>query len=152
MNYGEDLAYWYFRLNGFFPITDFVMHREGDILFPSDSDILATRLPYAYEDVGGKDDDYDERLFGQIDKNRIIGMMCEVKTGDYDRLRLFPDNNVRYAFKRLGLIPYDCIDEDVLAGLQRPILEIKNDRLFCKILISCIPCKDDRFLTTIHFQ
>jgi hypothetical protein len=147
MNYGEDLAYWYFRLNGFFPITDFVIHREGDILYPSDSDILAIRLPHAYEDIGGKYDDYDDRLFGQIDKNRIIGLMCEVKTGDYDRSRLFPDNNVRCSFKRLGLIPYDRIDEDVQARLQQPILEIENDRLFCKILISSIPCKDDHFIS-----
>ena len=27
MNFGESLAYWYFRLNGFIPLTNFVLHR-----------------------------------------------------------------------------------------------------------------------------
>ncbi len=26
MNYGETLAYWYLRLNGFFPLRNFVLH------------------------------------------------------------------------------------------------------------------------------
>lgn len=27
MNYGETLAYWYLRLNGFFLLNNFVVHR-----------------------------------------------------------------------------------------------------------------------------
>lgn len=26
MNYGEDAVYWYLRLNGFFSVTNFVLH------------------------------------------------------------------------------------------------------------------------------
>ena len=28
MNFAEELVYWYLRLNGFFPITNFVLHRD----------------------------------------------------------------------------------------------------------------------------
>jgi hypothetical protein len=28
MNSSEELAYWYLRLNGFFPLTNFVIHRH----------------------------------------------------------------------------------------------------------------------------
>ena len=28
-NYGEELVYWYFRMNGFIPMADFVLHGDN---------------------------------------------------------------------------------------------------------------------------
>ena len=30
MNFAEQLVYWYLRLNGFFPITNFVLHHGAE--------------------------------------------------------------------------------------------------------------------------
>jgi hypothetical protein len=49
MNYGEELAYWYLRLNGFFPISNFVVHRSLDVPNTSDVDVVAVRPPHVFE-------------------------------------------------------------------------------------------------------
>ena len=62
MNYGEELAYWYQRLNGFFPLSNFVVHRSASIQYTSDVDALAVRPPHVYEEVGGRPEDWDADL------------------------------------------------------------------------------------------
>lgn len=59
MNYGEILAFWYLRLNGFIVMRDFVLHRGPSRNQASDIDLLAVRLPYAYERIGGQPCDLD---------------------------------------------------------------------------------------------
>lgn len=46
MNYGEELTYWYLRLNGFFPISRYMIHRTEEGRHPSDRDLLAVRFPH----------------------------------------------------------------------------------------------------------
>jgi hypothetical protein len=66
MNYGETLAYWYLRLNGFFPLRNFVLHplngSEANDRYTADSDLLAIRFPYVYEEIGGQPEDWDSRF------------------------------------------------------------------------------------------
>jgi hypothetical protein len=31
MNHGEELVYWYLRLNGFFPLSNFVVHKSSQV-------------------------------------------------------------------------------------------------------------------------
>jgi hypothetical protein len=45
----EKLAYWYFRLNGFLTITNFVVHPEHGKEQRTDIDILGYRFPYRAE-------------------------------------------------------------------------------------------------------
>ncbi len=61
MNYAETLAYWYLRLNGFFPLNRFVLHPPGGgpRAHAADHDLLAVRPPGVYEDVGGQPNDWD---------------------------------------------------------------------------------------------
>lgn len=51
----ELLAAWYLRFNGFFTITDFVLHDGGARKRPgqqlTDADVLAVRLPYTRERI-----------------------------------------------------------------------------------------------------
>jgi hypothetical protein len=72
MNYGETLAYWYLWLNGFFPLKNFVLHSshrtkdaypsarfnnidpENNYMQAVDSDLIAIRFPFVYEEVGGQ--------------------------------------------------------------------------------------------------
>jgi len=45
----EAPSYWYFRLNGFLTIPDFVVHPENRRDFGTDIDILGVRFPYRAE-------------------------------------------------------------------------------------------------------
>src|SRR5947209_243595 len=106
MNYGEEIAYWYLRLNGFFPITNFVIHRSSRVTQTSDCDLLALRTPNVYEEIGGTPEDWDADLAKFLDFDRkTIGVICEVKTGRYALNEIFRPRHVEYSIGRLGLIP-----------------------------------------------
>src|SRR6266481_2095805 len=110
MNYGEEIVYWYLRLNGFFPISNFVIHRSSGIQRTSDCDLLALRTPHVYEEIRGKPEDWDTELANLLDfDHKTIGVICEVKTGRYSLKECFGPMYVNYATGRLGLIPHDQI-------------------------------------------
>ncbi len=51
-NFGEELAYWYLRLNGFFLIDDFVLHSEDLKSSQSaDADVIGIRNPFTVEKI-----------------------------------------------------------------------------------------------------
>lgn len=109
MNYGEDLAYWYLRLNGFFPISNFVVHRSAKVAHDADVDVLAIRPAHVYEEVGGRGDDWDPYLTARLPFDRLLGVLCEVKTGTFEKGALFRENHVAYTLPRLGLVSdADC--------------------------------------------
>ena len=105
MNFGETLAYWYLRLNGFFPLTDFVLHRDEETIEHSaDTDLLAVRFPFVYEEVGGKPDDWDNDRFTDwgIDLNsKTVALIVEVKTGKNNPAYR---DNIRQSFNRDRLL------------------------------------------------
>ncbi|MBP6696585.1 MAG: hypothetical protein KA175_03130 [Flavobacteriales bacterium] len=98
-NYGEELAYWYFRLNGFFPIVDWVDHRDVG-RGTTDADIIAVRPKYSDEHIGGAGD-LDELFEGR--KTFNLGVICQVKTG-VPATWEFDDGHVGRAIKRLGMM------------------------------------------------
>src|SRR5690349_10390205 len=107
VNYGEDIAYWYLRLNGFFPLTNFVLHPATGGERTSDVDLLAIRPPHPFELVGGQPDDWDRWLFDQLGFGGLIGLIVEVKTGQHRALDLFRPQYVSKAVGRLGLLPLE---------------------------------------------
>ncbi|RLI76019.1 hypothetical protein DRO97_01925 [Archaeoglobales archaeon] len=114
LNYGEELAYWYLRLNGFFIISNFVLHTENKTM-RGDADLLAIRLPGTVEYIGRREVSFDdEGLFEYIDKNKIVGVIAEVKAGfknSSDKLNIFTDKNkLKKALHRLGM--YEEGDEE----------------------------------------
>jgi len=105
MNYGETNAYWYLRLNGFFLIENFVVHRTAEIVHSSDIDILGIRLPYVFEEVGGQIEDWDEALLNDLNPNLMTGVICEVKTGAFKKEELFNKLYLSYCLDRFGFMP-----------------------------------------------
>ena len=103
MNYGEELAYWYLRLNGFFPLKDFVLHAGNTLEYTSDCDLLAVRPPHVFEEIGGQAADWDPKISHLFADGCTVGMVCEVKTGRYQLDELFQRANLLYAVRRLGL-------------------------------------------------
>jgi len=120
MNYGELLSYWYLRLNGFFLISNFVIHRSRHNRYSSDIDLLGIRLPYVYEEVGGQADDWDNKLKEILDASLPTGVICEVKTGNYDDGKIFQAQYLRYVVDRFGFIP----------NLSRFYEDIVNNRVY----------------------
>lgn len=136
MNHAEEAAFWYLRLNGFFPITNFVIHASRDVPHTSDCDVLAVRLPFVYEEVGGQDDDWDPFLRQHLDLARPIGVVCEVKSGRYDATRLFRDDNLRYTLARLGFVPRERVRDVAARMIDRPVIELEDGTQLAKLLIA----------------
>lgn len=137
MNYGEEISYWYFRLNGFFPLVNFVVHRTEEIKYSADIDLLAVRFPHVYEPVGGQLSDWSSELMGHFDNDAIIGVLCEVKTGNYNVDSLFKFETVKYALTRFGFKPELEKYEDELKN--SPIIKfLHNNQKYqiAKILVS----------------
>ncbi len=106
-NFGETLTYWYLRLNGFFPLTNFVLHRSDQLGNSADADLLAIRFRHVYEPIGGQEDDWDEWFItnGLDFKDRITALFVEVKTGELRQCRIsnsFSRERLEYAIRRFG--------------------------------------------------
>jgi len=144
LNYGEELGYWYLRLNGFFPIQNFVVHRSEGREHRSDVDVLAIRMPYVFEDVGGQEGDWDHYLVKRLKFDRPVGLICEVKTGEFDENRLFPKSNLSAAVGRLGLVPKDAIDR-VVEDLFTATYCDAQSGIIAKLLIAPNGSDGDRF-------
>lgn len=103
MNFGEELAYWYLRLNGFFPLTNFVYHKSESAESSGDCDVLAYRPAGVWEEIGGQEVNWDPRLRAFIEFERPAVVICEVKTGALDPRWLFLPDRLTYAYRRAGL-------------------------------------------------
>jgi hypothetical protein len=136
-NYGEVLGYWYLRLNGFFPLSNFVLHREGDEKHSSDCDVLAVRFPYVYEPIGGNPFDWDPDLFDGLGVNiendeQIIGLIVQVKTGRFtrdDMLQAFSLANLSKAISRMGIFPQIEVQDVALALDSSPVVSWAERRV-----------------------
>jgi hypothetical protein len=136
INWSEWISYWYLRLNGFFPLQNFVVHRADRGERSSEVDLLAIRPPNVYEEIGGQDDDWDETLLSVADRGRFIGLICEVKRGDdYRPETVFRPREIRYALDRLGIISRERADE--VAGIltEQPRVDASESLQVRKLLI-----------------
>lgn len=132
-NYGEELVYWYLRLNGFFTVNNFVLHHNNEGR-TSDADILAVRFPYVYEETGGRSEDWDHQFFRNFSDDKIIGLICEVKTGlNFSPNSLFREVNLEKALGRFGFLENLNIYSDELNN--KSSITIDNYQI-CKVLIS----------------
>lgn len=76
----EKLAYWYFRLNGFLTIQNFVVHPNSGSQQRTEIDIIAARFPYRVELPKNENPMQDDKcLILKPKKIRII--LAEVKKG-----------------------------------------------------------------------
>jgi len=142
-NYAEEFAYWYLRLNGFFPMTDFVLHIQG-----GDTDTLALRAPFTEELVKGNPLEEDPFLKNIIEEcglglhQLFVGVIAEVKSGKnpvskIDISKKFSEKNLEYNLRRLGMIEKPDISTIAKKLVNRKwILYAKQNALFLKILFT----------------
>ena len=153
MNYGEEIGYWYLRFNGFFPITNFVMHRSSETAYPSDCDLLAVRLPFVYEEIGGNPDDWDNDLVQQFGFSHVVGVICEVKTGSYALKDIFRPEYIKYSIGRLGFVPRGEIAMLSEKLHRNSFLETDEGHRICKLLIANPPgdSSSNFFVRSLNF-
>lgn len=147
MNFGETLSYWYLRLNGFFPLSNFVLHRAEDAMeYSADADLLAIRPPHVYEVIGGQEADWDTPHFldwGIDLLNETVGILVEVKTGRKMAQvargvnRAFADDSLEYGVHRLGFWKAASVDPIIQEWHNKPIYRDQHQRIVvAKLLIA----------------
>lgn len=159
MNFAESLAYWYLRFNGFFPIVDFVLHRsDGDERpYTADCDLLAVRFPHVFEEIGGRENDWDTRRFndwGITLSTDTVGLMVEVKSGSLNHEDLtnksFAPERWRRAVQRFGIYPNQEAIQLAAATFQKPLCRSGDPPIaVAKLLIADqVPAEgEDRWLS-----
>jgi len=146
MNYGEEIAYWYFRLNVFFLIQNFVLHRYDAFHGPAQIDLLAIRPPFVLERIGAEDLEMDARLFAPMGGlDQWLGVICEVKTG---RKVNDPFDSARLAgiVARLGLLTADDQERLIPQLSDAPHASVGTVTI-AKVLISLVEAHSPRFHT-----
>jgi hypothetical protein len=77
----ERVAYWYFRLNGFLQIENFVLHPAGGGSQRTDADLLAVRFPDRKELLFDHAEPMQDDITGlSLSPDRIDVVIAEIKT------------------------------------------------------------------------
>src|SRR5271157_382211 len=129
----EHLAAWYFRLNGFFTITNFVLHPTRRGPRRTDADIMGVRFPYRSEfpDAPGG----DEPEFTRIPE-RPYFVIAEVKRTLCHLNGPWTDEtkqNIHAVLRDLGPFPPDRIGEAAESLYEQGVFEHSpfHCSLFC---------------------
>jgi hypothetical protein len=82
----------------------------------------------------------------------MLGLICEVKTGRFDRQKLFQTRNVFYSLARLGLVPDPLSATEQL--IHRRHVDLEGNVRIAKLLIASTRTQDDEFycVTTTEIQ
>ena len=120
----EKVAYWYFRLNGFFQLENFVIHPQRRGSQRTDADLIAVRFPYRAERLF---DDPNDIMADDVQRlalsERLIDILIvEVKrnqpcalNGPWTRRQ---SQNIHRVLAAIGCLPPDCIN-DAAADIYR---------------------------------
>lgn len=143
MNFAEEMVYWYLRLNGFFVLQNFVLHRN-DLTGTqnADVDLLAIRHRFTYEEVGGQPSDKDDALFSNFHLDKHVAIICEVKSGQNPSetsLSLNKEDRLKYALQRLGIFSTEKIKTKHLPKLAKESMTAGNHHQVVKLFISQKP-------------
>jgi len=112
----EEVASWYFRLNGFLTIPGFVVHPDQLRRFPrTEADLLGVRFPYSREFISDRQMN-DDALLAGIDNSghRTVFVLVEVKTdlcninGPWSNR---DEKNVHRVLRRLGFAEESLVNE-----------------------------------------
>ncbi|MEO0683893.1 MAG: hypothetical protein AAFY76_02295 [Cyanobacteria bacterium J06649_11] len=146
-NYAEELTYWFYRLNGYFLINNFVIHNtpENRLTSGSDVDLLAIRFPFVSEPVGGQADDWHSSVTEFTANNSISAVIVEVKSGSYQADNLFLMEDIRYVLPRFGCFS-EILEEHLNNIHANPdfLMEAENVRV-SKVLVAESVVQNDRF-------
>jgi len=137
----EKVAYWYFRLNGFFQIENFVVHPERTGSQRTDADLLAIRFPHRNERLFDNPNDVmrdDERQLS-LSRDLIDAVIAEVKANQPCTLNgpwVREDRqNVQRVLAAIGCLPSHLID-GAATDIYRTGLHVSD--LGCRIRLVAV--------------
>lgn len=112
----EDVAQWYFRLNGFLLIPAFVVHPDREERYArTDADILGVRFPYSSERIGARTMDDDPRLVAMANPPQATLVMAEAKSTGGSSINgpwtTRERGNMQRAIRRLGFATESMVEE-----------------------------------------
>jgi hypothetical protein len=112
----EKVAYWYFRLNGFLQIENFVVHPRRHGSQRTDADLLAVRFPHRAERLFDDPNDImqDDEQGLALTRDRVDVVIAEVKRGPCALNGPWTapgSQNVHRVLAAIGAIQPDRIDE-----------------------------------------
>lgn len=124
----EDIAYWYFRLNGFLLVENFYVHPPGSGGARTDADLLAVRFPHRAERLFDDPNDVmvDDAQALALTRDRTDVVIAEIKEGrcalngpwtDPDR------RNMQRVLAALGCLPHARIPDAAAALYQHGYFE-----------------------------
>ncbi len=105
----DQLAYWYFRLNGFLTTTNFIVHPDHNGMQRTEIDILGVRFPYRAELL--ENPMKDDTIFISLDKPCVV--IAEIKNGMCDLNGPWTkpkEKNMQRVLKGMGVFEQDIID------------------------------------------
>lgn len=145
MNYLEELAYWYFRFNGYFLLQNYVNHKNNKGLkYTYETDFLGIRFPYVSEYIGGNNEDYNPEI---ISNTKIMCVMGESKAGQYRKSDIFKEQNkIKDNLLRFGILSSnDIIDNAVENLFLHHTWENENFKII-KVLIAEKETHNDKYI------
>ncbi len=134
----EKVAYWYFRLNGFLQIENFVIHPRKRGGQRTDADLLAVRFPFRAERLIDDSNDImadDEQRLALV-RDLIDVVIVEVKTNQPCTLngpwKQQDRQNVHRVLAAIGCLPLDRIEAAATDIYQRGFH--RNDTLRIRLM------------------
>ncbi|MGX9179122.1 hypothetical protein [Mesorhizobium sp. BHbdii] len=120
----EKVAYWYFRLNGFLQVENFIVHPERRGGQRTDADLLAVRFPFRAERLF---DDPNDVMADDVQQLALSGDLIDVVIAEVKTNQLCSLNgpwtrqdrqNVHRVLAAIGCLPPDRI-EPAAANIYR---------------------------------
>jgi hypothetical protein len=129
----EQLAYWYFRLNGFLNIPNFVVHPDTGSEQRTDVDLLGVRFPYRSELL--RNPMKDDRIFRRAGEKTFV-VLAEVKTGECSLNGPWINptlQNMQRVLRAVGALPAQEVDLAASALYEKGIFsnQLYYVSLFC---------------------
>lgn len=143
----EEVAEWYFRLNGFFLIPNFVIHPDRRSRYPrTDADLLGIRLKHTSEIVGGRPM-LDDQIIIQASQNgqKSLAVLVEVKSGQCNINGPWSEiekKNVQRALRRFGFIPTEAKLDEIAESLYTTTYWEGSSFVIRYILVGNQPSRD----------
>jgi hypothetical protein len=125
MNRAEELAQWYFRLNGFLTLPNFVLHPDRPGSQRTDADMIGIRFPHRRE---LSPDPIDDKLFAQQQRPYLV--LVEVKSKYVALNKAWTDEsrqNIQAILRAIGVFESQRVEEVAQALYNCGVWKHGND-------------------------
>ncbi|MBI3681040.1 MAG: hypothetical protein HY235_11670 [Acidobacteria bacterium] len=132
MNRAEELAQWYFRLNGFLTLPNFILHPDRPGSQRTDADIIGIRFPHRRE---LSSDAIDDQPFAQQQWPYLV--LAEVKSSYVALNKAWTDGsrqNIQAILRAVGIFEVQRLD-DVAGALYSCGVWNPGDGVVCSLFL-----------------